>query len=237
MMKTHSLSGNTVRQRLKSIQQKGLDASIKKISRSARNGVTQLHLLAFGYDQVPDLAVPIPRLALEIHELDAANPKGINELSDIDEWEMSPKYNFKRLDEGWICYICKHNGQAVASQWIYADREFKDPYLKRTFVLAPDQVYHYRGFCIPAFRGKSILPYLNRYVIEEMAAKYGKTRGLYLTVQGNRSMFKAYQKLGVGCVGKAGMIDLFGVRFHYLLGRRAFEATRKRNMVTFFKSI
>jgi hypothetical protein len=107
---------------------------------------------------------------------------------------------------------------------------FQDPVLMREFRMASNEAFHLRAFCVPEFRGRGIFPVLVKYCLRDSAVNYGIINGLALVKIDNRNMLRSVipKVERVSRVGRAGFIEIFGFRFHYLLGREAFKETRKR---------
>jgi GNAT superfamily N-acetyltransferase len=191
----------------------------------------QSHSFVYGNKYCADYPVPICEVELEFKEITAADNDEIDELTQIDEWHISKSSTLKRFEEGEHTYIAKHKGKIVVSYSVVTKDKFEDTVLRREFKIAPNEAYYWRAFCVPAFRGRGILPAFGRYSLTDMAIKYGRSNGLLCIMTSNKSSQRAVSKYGWVRVGRAGFIEIFGIRFHYLWGREAFKKTRQRFLI------
>jgi hypothetical protein len=166
--------------------------------------------------------------SLEFKQLTATDIEEINELTDIDPWNISKSVTLEKIQDGWLCYVVKYRGQIVANGWTKAGPEIYEPHLRRSFTLADNEAYDWRGFCVPAFRGKFVLPWLNNRVVNHLALTAGVIRHVGFVRINNPAMWRTFVAMGWSVVGRVGFIEIFGVRLHYILGRRALSKTKKR---------
>jgi GNAT superfamily N-acetyltransferase len=172
--------------------------------------------------------MPICEVELEFKEITAVDNDEIDELTRVDEWHTSKSFTLKRLEEGEHIYIAKHKGRIVAAQSIVTRDNFQDVVFRREFKIAPNEAYCWRAFCVPAFRGRGIFPALGRYYLPDMAFKYGRNNIFTIILTTNKSSLRTASKFGWVKVGRAGFVEIFGIRFDYLWGREAFKETRER---------
>ncbi len=191
----------------------------------------QNHSLVYGNKYCADYVAPICEVDFEFKELTTDDTDEIDEFTKVDEWHTSRSSILKRLEEGEHIHIAKHKGRIVVSHSAVTKDEFEDVVLRREFKLAPNEAYYWGAFCVPALRGRGILSAFGRYSLTEMALKYGRTNGLLFIMTRNKSSQRAVSKFGWVKVGRAGFIEIFGIRFHYLWGREAFKNTRRRFFV------
>jgi GNAT superfamily N-acetyltransferase len=191
----------------------------------------QKHCFVYGKKYCAELKVPIGEVEMEFREITAVDNDAIDELTAVDEWHISRSFTLEKLEGGEHIYIAKHEGRIVASQSIVTKDRFEDPFLGREFKIAPDEGYCWRAFCVPAFRGRGIFPALERYYLTDMALKYGRNNTLAIILTTNKSSQRMASKAGRVKVGRAGFFEIFGIRFHYLLGREAFKETRRRFLI------
>lgn len=64
--------------------------------------------------------------------------------------------------------------------------------------------------------------------MSDVAVTYGRGNGLTLVSPNNSSSLRSLAKFGWSRIGRTGFIEIFGIRFHYLLGSEAFKETRRR---------
>jgi hypothetical protein len=191
----------------------------------------QNHSLVYSNKYCADYPAPICEVDFEFKEITATDNDEIEEFTHVDEWHTSKSSVLKRLEEGDHIHIAKHQGRIVVSHSAVTKDKFEDIVLRREFKLAPNEAYYWGAFCVPAFRGRGILSAFGRYSLSEMALKHGRTNGLLFIMTSNKSSQRAVSKFGWVKVGRAGFIEIFGIRFHYLLGREAFKATRRRFLI------
>jgi GNAT superfamily N-acetyltransferase len=200
----------------------------------------QKHCFVYGKKFCGEVQVPVCEVEMEFREITAADSDTIDELTAIDEWHISKSFTLRKLEEGEHIYIAKHQGKIVASQSIVTRENFQDPFLDRELTIARDEAYLWRAFCVPAFRGRGIFPVLERYYLADMALKYGRSTTLATILTTNKSSQRMAAKAGRVKVGRAGFVEIFGIRFHYLWGREAFKETSRRFLVQawgrFFRS-
>ncbi|HUL22602.1 MAG TPA: hypothetical protein VLZ10_14195 [Thermodesulfobacteriota bacterium] len=168
---------------------------------------------------------------LEFKEITAADDDEIDELTAVDEWHTSKSFTLKRLEEGEHIYVAKHQDRIVTSVSIVARDKFEDVFFKREFEMAPDELYYWRGFCVPEFRGRGAVPAVARYSLTDMALKYGRKNAFAIVLNTNKSSQRTVSKAGYVKVGRVGFFEMFGIRFHYLWGREAFKETRRRFLI------
>ncbi len=165
---------------------------------------------------------------LEFKQLTAADIGEIDELTEIDPFKVPKSVTLEKLQDGWLCYVAKYQGRIVASGWKKTGPEFYEPFFKRSLTLADDEVYGWRAFCMPAFRGRGVLPWLDNRIANHLALTAGvKNHVAYVTLD-NSAARRTFVAIGWSVVGRLGFIEAFGFRIHYLWGHRAFSATRKR---------
>ena len=175
------------------------------------------------------IRVPPPTIDVEIDEVRVTDEEALEVLAQIDEWKISKTDLLKCLAGGRRCYVAKHKGQIVSSEWYILDGGLDSIFLGRRFQFADNEVFVYNAFTIPAFRGKGILPYLQAESARAIAAHNPhKTRILALINVANKASLCAYAKAGFTRVGRVGFVEILGIRFHYLFGRDVLPATTQR---------
>ncbi len=188
----------------------------------------QSHWIVLSNKYRADVSPPICEVELEFREITADDNDEIDELTAIDEWKVPKSVTLRKLKQGHHLYIAKHKGRIVASQTIIMRDRFQDPELMREFKMASNEAFYFRAFCIPEFRGRGIFPIFGRYNLRDAEVRYGRGSALTLIRTDNRSSLRTGAKYGWSKIGRAGFIEVFGIRFHYLCGREAFKETRRR---------
>ena len=161
----------------------------------------------------------------EIYEFDEDE---IIELTKIDPWRIPARLSIEKLKEGWCCYVAKYKGRIIASSWSVAGPEFYEPYLRRTLSLANDEVYTWRGFCVPDYRGRGVHIWLGNCVMDHLATTQGIKNYIGFVRINNLAQLRTLKQTGWSVVGRIGFIDGLGYRLHYVWGKKAFKCTKKR---------
>lgn len=187
----------------------------------------QSHNYVVRYEHVSPHPVEPPQIELEVKQITASDNAEIDELTDLDVWKTPKRVTLKNLKEGMLCYIAKHKGRIVATNWVVLS-SVEEPFFRRQFKLSHNEAYQWRGMVIPSFRGRGILRFLEGHSCDETALKYGRAITYGYVATSNKPMHRNLAKAGWLRVGRVGFIEVFGIRFHYLWGRRAFEETRRR---------
>jgi GNAT superfamily N-acetyltransferase len=203
---------------------------LKRVLNHLRRKPLQNHWIVVSYKYRAEVSPPKGDVEYEFKEIKATDHEEIDELTAVDVWKVPKSVTLRKLRQGHHVYIAKHQGRIVASHTIIMRDRFQDPVLMREFKMASNEAFHLRAFCIPEFRGRGIFPVLVKYCLRDAEVNYGITKNLALIRIDNRNMLRSVipKVEGVSRVGRAGFIEIFGFRFHYLLGREAFKETRKR---------
>ena len=173
---------------------------------------------------------PPPEVEVEISPVEGEDSADLDVLAEIDVWSTSKAHLLRRLEEGQQCYVARYEGQIVSSGW-WKEEGFLLPSLGRRFRLASGEIYVHNAQTVPAFRGKGIYPYLRAQSLDDLVRTQGTTRAVAFIKATNRSSLRCWAKMG-GCrVGRAGFVEILGLRFHYLVGRSALRNTRRRFFV------
>jgi GNAT superfamily N-acetyltransferase len=173
---------------------------------------------------------PLPEVEVEIGQIGATDDGDLEALMKVDPWADSKSDLWGRLAAGWQCYVARHKDQIVSSLWC-VDGEFYIAYHGRKFKLAANEIFYRATATTPAFRGKSIMPYLVAQSVRDVARNQGKTYALTNIQITNRSSLRMIAKAGWTRVGRVGFVEILGVRFYYLWGRDAFRETSNRFFV------
>jgi GNAT superfamily N-acetyltransferase len=123
-----------------------------------------------------------------------------------------------QLEIGDWCFVARHQGRIVATNWAATNRAWLD-YLSRELRLAPDEVYAYDSFTAPAFRGQNLGPAL---VVEKLrylrAAGY---RRMVCTISPeNRASLRADAKTGYRPYSTIGYVQIGPWRWDFCRRRK-----------------
>jgi hypothetical protein len=164
----------------------------------------------------------------QVNESDSGE---IDELTAIDPWGQSRKGIIENLQQGWCCYAAKFESRIVAYSWIKAGPGFYEPFFRRWFTWADDEVYTWRGFCIPDWRGRGVLPMLAKWIVNHLALTEGVKKYIGWVRVDNVGQINTLMHMGWSVVGRLGFVQIFGVRLHYVWGQRAFSLIKNRFLI------
>jgi GNAT superfamily N-acetyltransferase len=113
----------------------------------------------------------------------------------------------RRLDEGQQCFAVWHERRIIHAAWTVTGRAGIE-YLSTEITLAPDEVYSYDVFTLPAFHGLGVSPARLLEVV-----RYCRDRGyrclLSAILSENRSSLRQGEKVGrdrrIGVIGYVGL--------------------------------
>ena len=215
---------------IKILRTNALVEFVKRALDHLRRKPLQSHWIVLSHKYRADVLPPIGKVELEFKEITAVDNEEIDELTAVDEWKVPKSVTLRKLKQGHHVYIAKYQGRIVASQTLIMRDRFLDPVLMREFKMASNEAFYLRAFCIPEFRGRGIFPVLVRYCLRDAAVNYGRGNGLALARTNNRNILRSVAPKieGTFKIGRAGFIEIFGIRFHYLWGHEAFKETRRR---------
>jgi GNAT superfamily N-acetyltransferase len=168
------------------------------------------------------------RRSFEFRRVAADDSGELEALAALDPWRISAERSARMLREGWIGYVATLAGRIVASGWAFTGTNWYNYDLARTLVMAPGEVYHSRTFCAPDYRGRGVLLWLSKAIVADVAATVGATSHLGVVDPANGAMHRSLVAAGWSVVGRMGFVEGWGCRLHYIRGRRAFPAMRRR---------
>jgi hypothetical protein len=238
-----------LRRMLRVLTSEGVPGVVQRLNERRRRQISYIHLTAFASSpgscpansqsgqRQPLSDVQLmsaerqTRASIEFKQLSLNDEEEIDELTEADPWKISKSASFEKLREGWLCFVAKKEGRAVACAWPMTGGSFRDEFLRRDFALGPAEAYYWRCFCASECRGAGIFPQLLAHVVAHLRCQYGKSQHLALVRSSNAAMRHSLGKIGWKPVGRAGFVEILGVRFSYLWGREAFKETKKRFFV------
>ncbi len=170
---------------------------------------------------------------VEVRELTESDTAAVQQVADFRFYGRSVVDIQHYLANGQRCWAGKYKDQVVTCFWVQT-RGFYDPYLKRRIELDGGEEYDLGAFTLPEFRGKGIIPYVyaESSVMRTRANPNGRIYAIIRVT--NKSSLEAAHKVGYAIVGRIGFYEVFGIRFHYLLGRDAFPKTTRRIFLQLF---
>jgi GNAT superfamily N-acetyltransferase len=165
---------------------------------------------------------------IEFKEVKITDKAEIEEIAEKDEWGQNINLILKDIEAGHRCFVIKHEDQIVASNFVAVGNEVWDRIWARKFKLGKKEAYGWQSWCIPAYRGRGIMPFLILSTITEIANECNKPEHFGWTWLSNKKMHRSLLKIGFKKVGRLGFIEFCGIRFSYIWGSDAFKETRKR---------
>ena len=184
-----------------------------------------LYVLKLDYKDIAKL--PSPSINLEIREITETDDGDTQALAEFRFYGHSKADILQYLAEGQRCYVAKHEGQAISCYW-HMTGGYYDYYLKRRFYFADNEEYLLGFFTLAEFRGQGIFPYLLIASSHERAQNCPDLRAVIFVRVNNKASLRSCYKLGFDIIGRVGFVEIFGIRFHFLLGRDALPKTTKR---------
>jgi len=168
----------------------------------------------------------------EIGEITSETDPDLDALPAVDGWTSIRDARIRWLRDGARCFLAKRDGQLIASTWLTTGTTYYEPHFKRQFDLAPEESYAWGAFCLPDRRGQGVMSRLMEHAMNEVASGYRKRAFVMIVSPSNRLSLRASEKIGFRRIGYTGFVEVPGLRFHYLLGARAFPDTVRRVFVT-----
>lgn len=167
----------------------------------ARAGIYRRLLLA----ERP-LSEPLPEVAPSM-----AAPVALLAVEQLDAYrafrpDQDPEEVRRRLGVGQVCMVAWREGRIIGAAWLTARRVRLD-YLHRDLELAPDEVFLYDGYTLPAFRGLRASP-----VRTAWALRYARDRRyqrlLAAVLPENRSARPLWSRVGYHRLGVIGYVKV-----------------------------
>ena len=165
---------------------------------------------------------------LAFKQVNAFDSVEIDQLTALDPWKQSREDMIQKLQEGWCCYVAEFGNRIAAYCWIKAGPGFSEPFFRRWFTWADDEVYTWRSFCVPDWRGRGVVPILAKWIVNHLALTEGVKKYIGWVRVDNVGQIRTLEQLGWSVIGRLGFIKILGVRLHYVWGQRAFSLIKKR---------
>lgn len=160
-----------------------------------------------------DLSAPPARVEARI-------PLTIGPLreSEVEEYVAfrpgtDPAEVYRRLRDGHMCLVARHEGNIVHTCWVATGRA-RIEYLRRELSLPPDTAYVYEAFTAPEFRGQGISAARSLY-LQEMLRRAGYRRAIAVIVPENRAAFRPPEKAGYRRAGVLRTLWFGPWRWHF----------------------
>jgi hypothetical protein len=170
---------------------------------------------------------PPPMLDVEVSQITQADDDDMQALADFHFYGQTKEDIARYLADGQRCVVARYRGRLISCMWILTG-EFYDFALRRYFELGPEQEYWMGAYTLTEFRGEGIVPYLALRYVAARKQEHPDLHAVLFIDANNRSSLNAAHHIGCIRVGRVGFIELFGLRFHYLLGSHACPKISRR---------
>lgn len=212
------------------LQTEGIAGLMKRVVQRLRHRPLHHRSYIFGQSLDHPIDPPEPKVEVEIGQVKATDDEDLETVVEIDPWADSKADLLRCLAKGHRCYVARHEGRIVPSVWC-AREQFYSHYLGRELRLAANEIWCHSAVTKPVLRRKGIMSYLLAHSGRDLARNQNKAYGLATVRVTNRAVLRSIAKAGVRAIGWVGLVEILGIRFHYLWGRRVFQETTKRCFV------
>jgi GNAT superfamily N-acetyltransferase len=159
---------------------------------------------------------PIVPLSRASFRFDLLPKKELPVLSVLRPHHDKPSVLQERLKEGHLCFVGRLDGRPIHIRWIFT-KSLYVPYLRRTLLLSPGEVYADEAFTLPEFRGRGIFRLagaLLRLKLRELG--YRRYTYIYASWQGMARTSMASSKIKP--IAEVKMVPWPGHRKHFWKG-------------------
>lgn len=153
-----------------------------------------------------------PQAALRLQAIAPEDTVALAELVRIYRIPAVPEGILQRMRQNERCYTCWIGEQMVAYVWILLGGAVKE-YGQTLFTLHHDEVYIHDAYVLPAFRGRSLYPWMKAVASRDIAAATGKTKVISYIRRDNYPSLNASRKLDGLKTGHLGCLRLGKRRF------------------------
>lgn len=105
-----------------------------------------------------------------------------------------------------MCFVAWHEGQIIHATWVAFGHAWI-AYLNREITLAPNEVYSYESFTVPAFRGQNVYGACLSYE-QQVLKRAGYCRIVLAIMPENKAAFRPVEKAGFRPIGVIGYLRL-----------------------------
>lgn len=122
----------------------------------------------------------------------------------------------KRIKEGHICFLGWSGQKPIHIRWIFV-RSLYLPYLHRTLILYPGEVYRDEAFTLPDYRRKGVYSYAG-YLMRQVLKELGYDRLVCMFASWNLSPQSQAERMGLEKVGEGGYWNILGYKKYFWKG-------------------
>ena len=118
------------------------------------------------------------------------------------------------MERGSECYAAWHAGEIVSAAWWHPGEAWMEE-LDRRFLLRRDETYAYDGWTVPRLRGHNITP-ARAVLTMRMLREQGVRGAVMFSLPENRSIRRAWKKMGWRPFGVAGFLRMGPIRLEFV---------------------
>ena len=122
----------------------------------------------------------------------------------------------KRKKDGHICFLGFSGQQPIHIRWVYI-RSIYLPYLNRTLILNPGDVYVDEAFTLPYYRQKGVYSYAG-YLMRHSLKGLGYNRLICMFASWDLSLQSQAERIGLEKVGEGGYWNILGYKKYFWKG-------------------
>ena len=163
-----------------------------------------------------DLEEPVKKVDCQIKvSLRLASKNDIESMNkeDFDYDQKGKKHSRERLKRGDRCILALHNDQIIGYVWVMEGQ--MELSIDNLVPLPKNKAYVYKGFVAEQYRGKRVLNYLDKFLIEELKKEHKKC--LLKTVDiNNTQAVKASVRMGFKKAGNVIQFRILGQDHDYI---------------------
>ena len=163
-----------------------------------------------------DLEEPVKKVDCQINVfLRLASKSDIESMNkeDFDYDQKGKKYSRERLKRGDRCILALHNDQIIGYVWVMEGQ--MELSIDNHVPLPKNKAYAYKGFVAEQYRGKRVLNYIDKFLIEKLKKDHKKC--LLTTVDiNNTQAVKAKVRMGFKKAGTVIQFKILGQEHDYI---------------------
>jgi GNAT superfamily N-acetyltransferase len=175
-----------------------------------------LHRRYFLYEGSPGSVWPESRVKTQAH-LTVAELDDLPLLLRVRPGYYDLRCLRERLRRGHICFVAWHGRDAVGIRWAFRGAVYL-PYLSRTLILAPSEVYFDEVYTVPRYRRQGIDDQNMRFMLSWFKERGFRTH-LCLLTSFDTGLHRRYESFGMKRTGEVSEIGFPGKKIYRFKGR------------------
>lgn len=170
----------------------------------------------FFFSQTIETSSGVPRSVIPFH-LTEMKEDDFKSLMQLRVGFHNPDIIRRRLREGHICFLGWSERSLIHARWIFV-RSVYLPYLHRTLVLGPGEVYGDETYTVPKFRRQGFL--LNAgFLVRERLKELGFRRITCAVASWDSFIQRYAERIHFEQVGEGGYLDLLVLKKFFWRGK------------------